>query len=50
MSFAVVLILVLGVIVSGILLIKQTAKKFSLTDEQLNKIKNRNEELDKNED
>lgn len=35
-----------GVIVSGILLLKQSAKKFNLTDDQLKDIKQRNQQLD----
>ena len=40
-------VLVLGSIFGGILLLKQSAKKFNLTPEQLAEIKKRNEALDK---
>jgi hypothetical protein len=41
--------LAIGIIVGGILVIKKSAHKFNLTEEQLTKIKKRNEELDKEE-
>lgn len=37
-------------IVGGIMLIKQSAKKFKLTEEQLEQIKERNRQLEKEED
>ena len=40
-------ILALGIIIGGILLLKKSATKFNLTPEQLEKIKQRNEALDK---
>ena len=43
------IILALGSIIGGILLLKQSAKKFNVTPEQLKKIKERNETLDKEE-
>lgn len=43
----IVITLVMGSIVGGILLLKKSAKKFDLTEEQLAKIKKRNEDLDK---
>lgn len=43
------IILALGSIIGGILLLKKSAKKFNLTPEQLKKIKERNELLDKKE-
>jgi len=48
MTFITLLIIIisLGIIVSGIMLLKQSAKKFNLSDEQLNKIKQRNKEQD----
>ena len=51
MSFtiAIVIILAIGTIVSAILLLKQSAKKFDLTKEQLQEIKTRNKALDKEE-
>lgn len=51
MNFTLIFIiaLALGMIVSGILLLKQSAKKFNLTDEQLKKIKQRNKTLEKEE-
>ena len=42
-------IIALGIIVSGILLLKQSAKKFKLTDEQLARINERNKVLEKEE-
>lgn len=42
-----VIVLALGLIVSGILLLKQSARKFDLTEEELKKIKQRNKEWDK---
>lgn len=49
MSIIVLIILALGVILGGVLLLKKSARKFDLTDEQLEKIKKRNEELDEKE-
>jgi len=40
-------ILAIGIIIGGVLLLKKSAKKFDLTPEQLNEIKKRNENLDK---
>jgi hypothetical protein len=40
-------ILALGIIIGGVLLLKKSATKFNLTPEQLEKIKQRNEALDK---
>ena len=45
----IITVLALGIIIGGILLLKKSAKKFDLTDEQLEKIKKRNETLDKAE-
>lgn len=42
-----IIILALGSIIGGILLLKKSAKKFDLTPEQLEKIKKRNDDLDK---
>lgn len=44
-----IIIIALGTVVSGILLLKQSARKFDLSDEQLAEIKKRNEALDKQE-
>ena len=41
--------LALGIIVGGIYVLKKSARKFNLTPEQLKKIKQRNEMLDKAE-
>ncbi|SET55244.1 DUF2897 family protein [Thalassotalea agarivorans] len=50
-TIAIIVILVsLGIIVSGILLLKQSAKKFNLSDEQKEKIKARQKELEQEED
>ena len=48
MTFTTILIIViaLGVILSGIMLLKQSAKKFNLSNEELDKIKQRNKEQD----
>ena len=43
----IITVLILGAILGGVLLLKKSAKKFDLTPEQLDRIKNRNEELDK---
>jgi hypothetical protein len=46
MSFSAIFIIVvtLAIIVGGIMVLKKSAKKFNLTDEQLNSIKRRNKE------
>ncbi|REL34963.1 DUF2897 family protein [Thalassotalea euphylliae] len=44
-----ILVLALGVIWGGILLLKQSAKKFNLTDEQKRKIKERQAAWEKEE-
>lgn len=44
------LILALGIVVSGVLLLKQSATKFHLSDEQWRKVKKRQQELQKEED
>ncbi len=51
MSILVIVIIVfsVGLVVSGILLLKQSAKKFHLSDEQLKEIKERNKQLDEQE-
>ena len=45
----IILVLALGVIWGGVLLLKQSAKKFNLTDEQKAKIKARQAELEQEE-
>jgi len=52
MTFTTLLIIViaLGTIVSGIMLLKRSAKKFNLSDEQLEKIKQRNKAQDEKDD
>lgn len=45
----IIILLALGVILGGVLLLKKSAKKFNLSDEQLEKIKERNQALDKEE-
>jgi len=52
MSFSILFIIILavGIVFSGILLLKQSAKKFNLTEEQLKTIKARNKQLEKDED
>jgi hypothetical protein len=46
---AIISLLILGIIVGGLLVIKKTAKKFNLTEQQLDRIKERNKVLDKKE-
>jgi uncharacterized protein HemX len=43
----ILIVLALGMVFGGVLLLKQSAKKFNLTDEQLKDIKARNIQLDK---
>ncbi len=45
LTATVLIILALGIIISGVLLLKKTARKFNITNEQLENIKRRNEEL-----
>ena len=45
----IVLLLAIGLIVGAVLLLKQSAKKFTLSDEQLKRIKQRNKQLEKEE-
>jgi hypothetical protein len=45
----IITVLAIGIIVGGIFLLKKSAHKFNLTDEQLANIKKRNEALDKQE-
>lgn len=49
LSTIIIIVIALGTVVSAILLLKQSAKKFNLTDEQLKEIKKRNKALDKEE-
>jgi len=42
-------VLALGMVLGGVLLLKKSAKKFNLTDEQLEKIKQRNQALEQKE-
>ena len=51
MSITVIFIVVLAVslIVGGIMIVKQSAKKFNLTDEQLKRVKARNKALEQEE-
>jgi len=48
-SAIIIITLAIGIIIGGILVLKNSARKFNLTTEQLDKIKKRNEELDKEE-
>ena len=43
------IVIALGIVIGGLLLIKKSAKKFILSDEQLTKINKRNEKLEKEE-
>jgi len=45
----IIITLAIGIIIGGVLVLKNSARKFNLTTEQLDKIKKRNEELDKEE-
>ncbi|WP_083690148.1 DUF2897 family protein [Colwellia sp. UCD-KL20] len=45
----IIAVIALGLIVSAVLLLKQSAKKFDLTEEQLKKIEARNALLEKEE-
>lgn len=49
LSAIIIITLALGMILGGVLVLKKSAKKFHLTDEQLTKIKARNKSLDKEE-
>lgn len=46
----IIIIIFLAMIVSSVLLLKQSAKKFNLTDQQKESIKKRNLERDKEDD
>ncbi len=48
-SSIIISVLAIGIIISGILLLKKSAKRFNITPEQLAKIKKRNEVLEKEE-
>ena len=48
-SVLVIIVLALASIIGAVMVLKKSAKKFNLTDEQLAKIKQRNKELDKKE-
>ncbi|XQW85980.1 DUF2897 family protein [Thalassotalea piscium] len=49
LTFIFIIILAVSLIIGGIMLLKQSAKKFNLTDDQLKKINERNKELEKEE-
>ena len=42
-------VLALGIVIGGVLLLKKSAKKFDLTPEQLKKIKERNDKIEREE-
>jgi len=44
-----IIVMALSLIVGGIMLIKKSAKKFNLTPEQLERIKQRNKQLDESD-
>lgn len=48
MSFSAIFIIIisLGIIVGGIMVLKKSARKFNLSDEQLKRIKQRNKDQD----
>jgi uncharacterized membrane protein (DUF106 family) len=52
MSIATIIItiFIFGVIIGGVMVLKITARKFTLTEQQLKKIKERNKALDKEEE
>jgi uncharacterized membrane protein (DUF106 family) len=52
MSIATIIItiFIFGVIIGGVMVLKKTARKFTLTEQQLKKIKERNKALDKEEE
>lgn len=45
-----IIVFALGSVVSAVLLLKQSARKFDLSDEQLKKINQRNKKLDEEEE
>ena len=45
----IIAVIALGLIVGAVLLLKQSAKKFNLTDEQLKNIKERNKTIEAEE-
>ena len=47
LNAALIILLVLAMLLSGIWLLKKTAKKFHLSNEELKRINERNERLDK---
>ncbi len=47
LTILLIIVIALGTIISGIMLLKQSAKKFILSDEELEKIKQRNKAQDK---
>jgi hypothetical protein len=49
LSVIVLIVLALGIIIGGVLVLKKSARKFDLTEEQLDSIHKRNEELDEKE-
>jgi hypothetical protein len=46
----IITVIALGSIIGSVYFIKKTAQKFNLTPEQLEKVKERNDELDKEEE
>jgi len=49
LTTVIIIVLALGMVLGGVLLLKKSAKKFNLTDEQLEKIKQRNQALEQKE-
>jgi hypothetical protein len=45
----IIITLAIGIIIGGVLVLKNSARKFNLTPEQRDKIKKRNEALDEEE-
>jgi cytidylate kinase len=50
LNAALIIFLVLAMIISGIWLLKKTAKKFHLSEDELNRMSERNKRLDKEDE
>lgn len=48
-SLILIILMALALIIGGIMLLKQSAQKFNLSEEQLKKVKERNKKLEKEE-
>jgi len=47
LSILAIIVLILAMIISGLMVLKKSAKKFNLSDQELQRIKKRNLALDK---